>query len=438
MQPAVHAARPPLPSLRSEPTRPVKVLNRLLAPLGGRFPDVSFEAFARVAEAITRLDDWGDDAAIGRFRRCAEALQQNENLSPWGRVSLRIYLQTKFVNHLKRVAFVRRHPEVREVPIEAPLVIFGWYRTGTTLLHSLLTADPDHRAPRTWEMWFPVPFARDPRRDRTLRRAATAFLLHSNRFVVPEQAQAHYIEVDYPEECFFLFENAGCSTTLFNTYQAYDYAWALLEEDLRPVYAEHKLQLQILSLAQPRRRWVLKCPFHLWALDALLATYPDALCVQTHRDVRKALPSNCSLSAMTTSKFVRRLDLRAHGTFWEDYYARGMERGLASRRRIASGRIADVRLADLSRAPVPTIRAMYERFGLDFPSEVENAYRHEALRHPKNAHGAHVYTPQDFGLDPDRLAERFADYHTEFGMAEFGLTESARPEPVRRPRVASR
>jgi hypothetical protein len=404
----------PRASLRPEPTRPAKLLNRVLAPLGSRFPDVSFETFARVAERITRLDDWGDDAAIARFRRCAEALQANDNLSPWGRIALRIYLQSKFVNHLKRVAFVRRHPEVREVPIEAPIVILGWYRTGTTLLHNLLTADLRHRAPRTWEVWFPVPFARDPRHDRRLRRAATAFLLGTNRFVVPEQAQAHYIEVDYPEECFFLLENAGCSTTLFNTCQAYDYGLSLLDEDLGPVYADHKLQLQILSLAQPRKRWVLKCPFHLWALDALLATYPDALCVQTHRDVRKALPSNCSLSAMTTSKFVTQLDLRAHGAFWEKFYALGMERGLASRQRIPDGRIADLRLTDLSRAPVPTIRALYEDLGLDFPLGVETAYRHEALQHPKDAHGAHVYSLEEFGLDAGRLAERFADYHAAF------------------------
>ena len=71
---------------------------------------------------------------------------------------------------------------------------------------------------------------------------------------------------------------------------------------------------------------------------------------------------------------------------------------------------------------------MYEQLGLAFPREIENAYRHEALRHPKNAHGAHVYALEEFGLDPDRLAERFADYH-----AEFGLNESARPGRSARP-----
>lgn len=408
----------PRATLNAEPTRPVKLLNRMLAPLGDDFPSVSFDAFARIAENTTRLSDWGDDAAVARFKRCALAVEASESLSTWGRISLRIYLQSKYVNHLRRIAFVKAHPEVREVPVDAPLVIFGWYRTGTTLLHNLLTADPAHRAARTWELCFPIPLVDDPRRDETLRKAATAFILNANRAVVPEQANAHYVEVSSPEECFFLFENAGASTTLFNTYHAYDYGFSLLEEDLRPVYAEHKLQLQILSLAAPRKRWVLKCPFHLWALDALVHTYPDATLIQTHRHVGKSLPSNCSLSAITTSKFVDRMDLVEHGRFWNEFYARGMERGLATRRRLGPGRIIDVRTNDLSRDPLSSIRSIYAAQGLPFTRELERAYADRAAQHPKDAHGKHVYTPEDFGLNAAELAARYADYHAEFGLLD--------------------
>src|SRR5262249_2304483 len=104
-------------SLRTEATPPVRALNRLLSPLGPAFPDVSVETFARNAERVTRLDDWGDDATVARFRRAATAVRDNPHLSAWGRISLRIYLQSKFVNHLLRTDFVKKHPEVREVPI---------------------------------------------------------------------------------------------------------------------------------------------------------------------------------------------------------------------------------------------------------------------------------------------------------------------------------
>ena len=406
----------PRATLNAEPTRPVKFLNRMLAPLGDDFPSVSFDAFARIAENTTRLSDWGDDAAIARFERCASAVEANESLSTWGRISLRIYLQSKYVNHLRRVAFVKAHPEVREVPVEAPLVIFGWYRTGTTLLHNLLTADPVHRAPRTWELCFPIPIVDDPRRDETLRRAATAFILNANRAVVPEQANAHYVEVSSPEECFFLFENAGVSTTLVNTYESHAYGFDMVRSDLRAAYEDHRLLLQILSMRRPKQRWVMKCPIHLWTMDALFDVYPDARIVQTHREANKSLPSNCSLSAMTTSKFVKHLDLAKHGRFWADFYREGIDRGLASRARVAPNRLADVRMADLSTDPVGAVRGVYRDLDMAWSPALESSVRTELERHPKDAHGKHRYDLATFGLDEVEIADRFRDYHARFGL----------------------
>ena len=43
-------------------------------------------------------------------------------------------------------------------------------------------------------------------------------------------------------------------------------------------------------------QWLLKSPAHLWQLDALVAEYPDALIVQTHRDPLNVISS---ISALT-------------------------------------------------------------------------------------------------------------------------------------------
>lgn len=53
---------------------------------------------------------------------------------------------------------------------------------------------------------------------------------------------------------------------------------------MRPAYAMHRRVLQQLQWQVPGARWVLKAPSHLFAMDALLHTYPDARIVQTHRD----------------------------------------------------------------------------------------------------------------------------------------------------------
>ena len=51
---------------------------------------------------------------------------------------------------------------------------------------------------------------------------------------------------------------------------------------------------------------MLKNPSHLFALDALIATYPDALVIQTHRPVETIMASMCSLAQHTAAGWSRR------------------------------------------------------------------------------------------------------------------------------------
>lgn len=405
-------------SLLLDLPKPIRLLNSALELAGPRISDIDPETPFGLAERLTGLSDWGSDAHYARFQRLVDLIAENPNVTPWGRFASRIFFAWKMTNHLRRVSYLEAHPEIREIPIASPLVILGWYRTGTTLLHNLLGSDPAHRLPLTYEIAFPVPFSDDERRDVAIRRAATSFVLNANRYVVPDQASAHYIETDGPEECFFLWENAGISTTHVNSFEAHDYAYELLRMNAEELYADHKLQLQILSHQRPQKRWVLKCPFHLWNIDALVETYPDARIVWTHREAKKSLPSNCSLSAMTTSKFVRHLDLPSHGRFWSDLYRVGVDRGLAARARIPASRFADVRTSDLAADPVGTVKSIYDRFEMPFTSELEAAYRETAAKHPKDAHGAHRYDLSTFGLDEAEVEQRFADYHARFGLAQ--------------------
>ncbi len=65
-------------------------------------------------------------------------------------------------------------------------------------------------------------------------------------------------------------------------------AW-LRDQDWAGAYRRHRRNLQLIGLNYAGRRWVLKNPSHLFALDALLEVYPDALVIQTHRDPRAAI-----------------------------------------------------------------------------------------------------------------------------------------------------
>ena len=72
--------------------------------------------------------------------------------------------------------------------------------------------------------------------------------------------------------------------------------WLLDEADLAPAYRWHRLFLEHLQSGHMGERWLLKSPAHLWHLAALLAEYPDAVIIQTHRDPLKVIASVSALA----------------------------------------------------------------------------------------------------------------------------------------------
>jgi hypothetical protein len=74
------------------------------------------------------------------------AFEREANLSPLGHAMTRQLLVGLLATRLRLAQLLREHPEIREERIEAPIVILGLPRTGTTHLHNLLSEVPSLRA----------------------------------------------------------------------------------------------------------------------------------------------------------------------------------------------------------------------------------------------------------------------------------------------------
>jgi hypothetical protein len=187
-------------------------------------------------------------------------------------------------------------------------------------------------------------------------------------------------------------------------------------KDLRPVYAFHRCFLQHLQWRCPADRWVLKAPSHLFALDALLATYPDACIIQTHRDPCAVVASVASLDAVLRRVFSHRVNLHEIGREALQQWASALDRAMQIRDRTdgAPGRFLDVYYTDLVRDPIATVRRIYAHCGLHFTDEVEARMRRFLAAHPKDQHGVHRYSLAQFGLTPEQVARRFHAYVTRF------------------------
>lgn len=376
------------------------------------------EGLIDAARRQTRLDDFGSPEWREPLAIVVKGLREEARLTPLGRLAARGDLTALLATRLRLVEDRRRHPAIAAEEIRRPLFIVGLPRTGSTLLHHLLAQDPAARVARAWEVMFPSPpperasYGHDPR----IARAA-ARLRWLDR-LAPDFKTIHPLGAQLALECIAIMSASFVSSRFHTTYHLPTYQAWLEEGDARPGYTFHRRFLQHLQWRAPAERWVLKAPAHLWAFDALFATYPDALVVQTHRDPLSVLPSVASLTAVLQAAFARDLDMAEIGAEVTHRWAGGLERGLQFRRSggVPAERFVDVHYHDLIGDPLATIRGIYRHFDLPFTPGAETAMRAHLARNPKDKHGAHRYALEAFGLEAGVLNDRFKSYREAFAI----------------------
>ncbi|PXY17860.1 sulfotransferase [Prauserella coralliicola] len=361
------------------------------------------------ATKITGLDDFGTDDYTDGLAVLLESYEREAGLTPLGRKVKRAFLRSALVARLLSEAAWKARPEHAAVAIERPIFVTGLPRTGTTALHRLLTADPAHQGLEVWLTEVPQP--RPPREtwadDPVFQRIQAGY----ERYHVehPEFLGVHAMSADEVEECWQLLRQSLRSISYECLAHVPTYSAWLSEQDWTPAYRRHRRNLQLIGLPDAGRRWVLKNPSHLFALDALLAVYPDALVVQTHRAREVAIASVCSLNAQASAQWSETFRGETVGRDQLELWARGLETFTAERARHDHSRFFDVDYDDFVADPIGTVESLYAHFGLPFTDGARAAMR---TLHAESTTGArkpaHRYRLADFGLSEGDVAERFS------------------------------
>ncbi|MCC6850609.1 MAG: sulfotransferase [Deltaproteobacteria bacterium] len=336
------------------------------------------------------------------------ALADEAELHPFGRLHARRLVLRCLVNRLRLAADWQRRPEVLREEIRAPLFVLGLPRSGTTLMLNLLASDPAHRWLGFWEAHDPSPPPASGLGDPRRRRARAE--LRVLDYLAPDLLALHEMSADGPEECFPLLANAFAGVAFSWMFDVPTFDDWLSRNDAAPAYAYYRRQLQLLQWYRPANRWVLKSPTHLWTVDALLASFPDARIVQLHRDPLQVVPSACSLGATMRGLATAHVDLRRLGRRTTEALADGVERCMNARRGRGAERWIDLHYLDLVRDPLATVRAIYERFALALTPAAEARMTACLARSPQHKRGVHHYTLAQFGLSHDEERRRYAGY----------------------------
>jgi hypothetical protein len=394
-------------------TRPdwVRRINLMGESVGGpeRLVPLDPETLKRTAIASTGgLDDFGDFDGDwnGRLASLVREIEASARMHALGRLMTRQELLRGLRTRLFMSRARNESPAIAEERIEAPIVITGPPRSGTSILFELLALDPNARAPLAWEVMHPIPVGGA---TAEARRALAECEQEFWADVQPEFASIHELRSDLPVECVTL--------TLPSFTGGH---WGMVAEmphwvaDYPASMAYHRALLQTLQHGAPPRTWVLKTPLYLVFIDLLFATYPDAWVVHTHRDPLKTEPS--SLSTLATVRWERSDEVElpeAEGVGLGDVMM------LLARRREAGelpDRIVDSHFTTLMADHVGAIEKLYGAMGRPFLGAHADAIRAYVASKPKGKFGRHVYTAEEWGIDPVRLREKMRPYTDHYGI----------------------
>jgi hypothetical protein len=378
---------------------------------------LSLDSVLGAAVERTGLDDFGPDDFRERLALWLSEMDEDPERTALGRASLWNDCVRCAANRLRIRAFLSEHPEIRRVRIERPIIVVGLPRSGTTHLVNLIAADARLRSLPLWESQEPVP---DPREEigadgvdpRYARSARGWELMSAN---VPLLAAMHPMNPDHIHEELEL---------MLPDFSSYNQEWIArapiwrdyyLAHDQTPHYAYLKTVLQILQWRQPRERWVLKSPQHLEQLGPLLATFPDATIVVTHRD-----PVSVVQSAATMLAYGARMNYRTpkpewYLDYWTDRIRRLLEASVRDRALLPAARTIDVLFHEFMADDLATVERIYDVAGLAMTDTARGQIAAYLREHPRGKEGQVLYDlRRDFGADPAAVREPFGFYFERF------------------------
>lgn len=368
----------------------------------------TYEDLHAAASKVVGLSDFGQPIYEEGLRLLLDDYASVSGLTGEGNYMSRTFLRGALVGRLLTVSALSRFPEHAEVAIEKPIFVTGLPRSGTTALHRLLCADPESQGLELWLTEFPHP--RPPRDswDSNPVYQGIAAAYAEQHVANPEFMGIHYIDAASVEECWRLLRQAGLSNSYETLAYVPNYVSWLRKQDWTPAYEVHKQNLQLIGLNDQDKRWVLKNPSHLSALDAIMAVYPDALIVQTHRDPVACIASSCSLSEETTRTWSTVYHGDVIGETQMDLWTSSAQAFKEARQRYDPEQFFDVDYKDFVGNPHGTVKSIYDAFDIELTAEHAAAIddMDQDSKHGKTK-AKHTYSLADYGLTEDEVRSAF-------------------------------
>ncbi|MGB7111132.1 MAG: sulfotransferase [Mycobacterium sp.] len=375
-------------------------------------------ALLAAATAETGLADYGDPTLPERFGVAVEHLNRL-GMDGYGVAAAQQVCRWLLTSRLVFIGDRSAYPIADEV-IAAPMFVTGEPRSGTTLMHALMSVDSDARALRFWEVMYPSPPPGLAAADDRRRKQADADWREINA-KMPKWLHSHpYNDMlgdGLPEdERTWAFDFRVMTPTAWWRVPMQSLVGGLAT-DAKAQYWLHKAMLQQLQYHRPRKYWVLK-GFHGFRLEEMFETYPDATLVWLHRDPVQVAASRTMMMADIAEGIVGPVDLHAEAKKHLEM-TRASIANTMSNPMVDDPRILHVRYTDFIADQVATVRRYYVFSGRELTAQADTAMHDYLANNRGDRHGKFRYSTKlltDIGENLDALHEEFRPFRERFGV----------------------
>jgi hypothetical protein len=393
----------------------VNGLNRFLTVLDGMaeslgLGSVRLEADALLASALRRAGraQFKDTSFLPALRLLLDCYEREAALNVFGRHAAKWDALRCLSNLLRFEAEEEKDDGILRENIEAPIFITGFPRSGTTLLHSLLTEDPALMIPRVWQTIAPYPPAGRDNREQQVDRQLRMF-----QRLAPEMVSLHPMAASSPQECTEITAQVFQSVRYEATHRVPTYqAWLDAHGHLG-AYRFHKRFLQHLQRQQRGDLWVLKCPDHVHALNAMDVVYPDARMIFVHRDPLRVIASAAKLTEVLRRPFTRQIDKAEIGRQVVRRVVESADAMVARAQASRPERVFHLHHAAFAADPVGMVELLYWHFEQPLAPEVRERIGAHLARAGSSDNR---YSFEEFGIDTAELCTKFEPYMDQFGV----------------------
>ena len=367
------------------------------------------------AKKITGLSSLGNPLFIEGLETLIKSINEEADLNEIGIQAQQHRLTGLLTNLLLIDEAIKKNNEILKEKIISPVVIVGLPRTGSTMTHRLLAADPNHTAMLWWEGRNPAMLKNEIRGNPEERMALGKAEVDAVVAASPDALKIHPWDYKGADEEILLLEHTFFSTVPESFMRLPSYSKWIEKQDHIHAYKQLKIILQYLQWQNPGRekqRWILKSPHHLGFIDKLLQVFPDSKVIQTHRDPHKTVPSFCSMCANLFEPLTNTYDKNMIGNHWANKLAKVLEHCM-NISKANPNHFLNLEFNKMIKDPLTEMKAVYDFINEDFNNQTENAMK-AWKEENKHEMGAHHYSLEEFGLESSFIDDHFKDYINQY------------------------